>query len=530
MLVKVTLILCLGLAALAKPAAKGYRSSRAKPRRKPREAPVRPTAHEFEGFPSKKGVIHVTKDTLGTLRQQHDFVVTLFGAHVCVECGTALNALQRIAPEVHAKGALVPFTYFLCEAEDSHCDQFEKVAVAPTLRIYHKNLYTEYTGIKNEEGIARWVIDRLLHSSHDATDQVREVRRLNRQSEVVIVLREDAAYRQFHEFRLLSILYEFGHFFYTKDAKSLADIEALCREQVGPAADSVLFVLNPEDSKCYYLSDGFNYKRALRFIVEHDKIGVTRFDENILKLQAKYQVPVAVFFTRDALNHPFYPAYQKVADEFKSRMLCAYVDEAVLGDPMVKRVMNTLGVDRRSFPALRVFLKQPDGFLPKWRYDGPLERPKVKAWLDRLLSRKLKPYTKSETEAELADKNEKGVLEAVSAANFEAKVEEERAPVVLLVEGSEEVCEDCAGLSQKILEAKDKYLERNGKFPFKMYRLNVQLNEVAGWVFDRVPQLLVVKRNKKVLAMEGNLEVNAIVSFMEEKLADDAAEAWRDDL
>lgn len=486
------------------------------------------TAHEFEGFKSKKGVIHADKESLSTLKSSNEFVVVLFGAHVCPECQNLLKMAEKVAPKVHSKGVLVPFVYFVCEAEDAYCEQVERINVAPTLRIYHGSMFIEHTGQKGEQASSQWLMDRLIHSINNGTNSLKQINNLVGQSEVVIVLKEDSQFKQFQEFKLLTTFYEFGHFFYTKDEKSLSEIEKLCNDKVGWTTESKLFLMNPENNKCYYFNGHFNYKKVTKFIIEHDKIAVSPFDDNILRLHQKYQIPIVLFFSRDAINNPFYQSYLKIADELKTRLIFAYIDESNLESSLVKRIMNTLGVDRRSFPVVRVMFKQTNGIVAKWKFDGPLERPKLHSWLERLLARKEKPYEKSESSESLTAVNEKGQIERISAVNFESKIEEEQQPVMLVIEGSEETCDNCAHIEQTVLDIRSKFTERQGKFPYRIYRLNVQLNDIPYWTFESVPQIVFVRRNKRIGVYSDVIEVNKVVAFMESKLAEDAREDWED--
>ena len=129
-----------------------------------------------------------------------------------------------------------------------------------------------------------------------------------------------------------------------------------------------------------------------------------------------------------------------------------------------------------------------------------------------------------------AEENEKSEIEKICAKNFETKIEEETEPVLLLIEGSEETCQQCNNLQQKLIDIKLKFTERRGRFPYKMYRMNSQLNEIKNWVFDHVPQLVFVRRNKKIAVFNDEIDTNKVVAFIEERLSEDSADSWKQDL
>ena len=100
----------------------------------------------------------------------------------------------------------------------------------------------------------------------------------------------------------------------------------------------------------------------------------------------------------------------------------------------------------------------------------------------------------------------------------------------MLIEGSEETCTDCTNSSQKLLEIKSKFIERNGKFPYKLYRFNAQLNSVPAWVFEKIPQLIFIRKNKKIATFIEDIEVNNVIEFIEDNLSSDNRDSWREDL
>lgn len=517
------LILLITILAIASSFVAKKRKSQPKPKPKTASASTSETDYKyFLEYKPKQNIIYANATVLKDLKAKFEYVVVLFSSPSCGQCPHLLIEYRKLARDMYRQQILIPFVFFECDPFDSYCHAKERVVKYPSLRIYHKNAFTQFKGSKNTSDYTNWIYDRMVGSFHKLAKPDNTVQDLIKEGEVVILFFGNESYPLFSEFKLLTIMYEFGHFFIAKENEVKEKALSNCKAKVDEKVTSVIAVINPDNKACYFYNESFNYKKIMNFILDHDKIPVAPFDHNAIFLQERYRIPIIVFFSDYGEDHPFFKDYIKIAQKYKRKMSFTFVDRNMIADDLHKSNMDMLGIDRALFPCIRIFLKKPNGDHLKWKYSGPLNGKSVESFVKKVLHNKLKPYKKSETLNELAKINERSRIEKISRLNFSKKIEEESAPVILVIEGSEETCASCADLEEKMLQVKEKILERTGEFPYKMFRLNIQLNEIDNWIFDTTPEIILIKQNKDIRHFNEEFDENKIIAFIEDNIKEDS--------
>lgn len=507
--------------------ADSFSAKQTKPKQKsrPKTAPASTPETDYKYFMEykpKQNIIYANATVLKDLKAKFEYVVVLFSSPSCGQCPHLLIEYRKLARDMYRQQILIPFVFFECDPFDSFCHSKERVVKYPSLRIYHKNAFTQFKGSKKTADYTNWIYDRMVGSFHKLAKPDNTVSDLLKEGEVVILFFGNESYPLFSEFKLLTIMYEFGHFFIAKENDVKEKALSNCRTRVDEKATSVIAVINPDNKACYFYNESFNYKKIMNFIVDHDKIPVAPFDHNAVFLQERYRIPIIVFFSDYGEDHPFFKDYAKIAQKYKRKMSFTFVDRNMIGDELRKSNMDLLGIDREHFPCIRIFLKKPNGDSLKWRYRGHLNGKPVEEFVKKVLRNKIKPYKKSESLSRLIKFNERSRIEKISRLNFSKKIEEESTPVILIIEGSEETCASCGDLEEKMLQVKEKLLERTGEFPYKMFRLNIQLNEIDNWIFDTTPEIILIKQNKDIRHFNEEFNENKIISFIEDNIKEDS--------
>ena len=491
------------------------------------------SASPFAEFKPIDNTILGTLSSLRKLRSTVDVSVVLFYTPECSSCISAKSAFTSTAKKLASLVPSVPMILLSCVGEaESFCFFKEKISHFPSLRIYTGIEFIEFRDETKPKKIEKFLVDRLLKSCNELTSIIETVKPLMEHREMSLVFFGGKEHPQFDQFRLLGVMYPYAHFYFTEKEELVVKSLELCLSGPKHAPEGSIILLQPDERKCFVLEGPINRHKALAFIEENDKAVLLEFGPEALSLQKFYKQPVVVLFTKE-LESPksrkLFEDFKASAIKFKKRFIFTYIDGSKHLSPETIELMSHLGVDNSFFPCVRVARLILGAGQKKWKFEGLFARKAFDRFLSKISRSKARTYRKSQSSTQILEKNKilnekiatnsQIQIRHVSASQLKKSIAKREKTSLILVTAGEEACPACSSFESLVQKSLSDQEKAKGKLiPFELLIFNSQLNELEGWTFDKVPELIVLSPLGAKKSISGEAKKDEIFAFFDQNL------------
>lgn len=476
------------------------------------------TSPLFTSFKTQNNIIFPSLPELKKIKKNFEYTIIYYHSNNCKLCKRFSEKYKKIALELEKQKPDFPVVSILCSKKgfSEFCSFHEKIKFFPAIRVFHHSEFVEYEGEFDVLKVFKWLRNRTVHSRFFLKrENFLDLRRLLRKEEIVTVFYNDQVLKKkkkkiSREFSILSTLYSFSRFYETDDSLIYEETVELCEkmknEKIGKKSNLLIF--HPDHHRCYFYNGFFDHKKIAKFLKKKEKAKIRLFDEKSLKMSIFYNLPIVIFFHENEENFDFWQNFLELSDHLHDQFFFTHVNKNSFNGKFKKinpfvdeehefekrdrkfvvNIMVELGVTEKNWPSLFVFKKQKNSILRKFRFFGEFRKNEVLKFLKKAHLNQLPLFFK--TEDFTKEENEKNLVKKLNSLNFEDTLEKYK-KIILLVEGSEELCENCAEIEKALFSAFSNISKKRRNFDFKVFRLNVQLNEVKNWNFEHVPEIIV---------------------------------------
>ncbi len=501
----------------------------------------------FEGYKMRENVIFPTIKQYQKLKEQFEYSLVYFHSDHCTHCKSFTKEYLQIAKAMKTKKSDLPVISIICGKTGfgDLCNFKEKITDFPTLRLYHHDDFIQYAGKWKAVNVVYWIRDRTVFSKTkiDKHNMAHFIEVLKHEEMVVIFYNGDDDYkeRRFKEYSKIAHQCDYVHFYHTGDDEVYTSLMEICDEfrKDSEGVESDFMLLHPDHHKCYFYSGIFNYKKILKFIHDKEKPMLRLFDEHSMKMHHHYQLPIVVLFYKDE-NLEFFQTYLSITEKMHPFFVFTHVNEDAYNGNYyeqdmfktvrkkvykkdninIRKLMIKLGVEVEDWPCLYVYKHHNKKFHAKWKYEGDFSPQSVHKFLDQVHHRKIKSFFKHESFAKIRRKNKKSKIEYISALNFDEKVKSQK-NIFLLITGGVEMCEDCHNIEDILYDAIQEYVKDSyfQEFPYPVYQMNIQLNELEDWYFEHIPEIIFYKDADKISHYNYIMSIGLIEHFFIETIS-----------
>jgi hypothetical protein len=498
----------------------------------------------FKEFTVKNNIIYPTVNQLNKIRKNFEYTIIYYNSSHCQLCQEFSKEYLKIAQELEKQKPDYPVVSVTCNKGEFNrfCTFSEKIKFFPTVRIYHHNEYVEYKGKFDVVKVFLWIRDRTVHSLFKLTkENFNTLKDFLKQGKILTVFYNPGGEKKRQnskQYSILSTLYHFSRFFETSDEILYKETVAMCdnlkNEKEGE--DSIIVVIHPDHHRCYFYSGYIDHKKMISFLKAKEKSMIRLFDEKSIEMSNYYDLPIVILFHQDENNFHFWNDFEELANEYHNQFFFTHINDfSYQGEyrnvnvldqneyhiekkdnDIIHRLMVDLGINKRNWPSLFVFKKKKHLFSKKWKFEGPFEKNNVKIFLEGILKNTLPVFFKHEKLSVLNNENSK--FQKLSGLNFENEINKAQKAIVYL-EGDEELCSNCSEFAENVFKAYSNLSQKYSDFDYKLFRLNVQLNEVRNWHFDHVPIILVFSNGTDANFIQdynGIMEEDLIEQFLKQ--------------
>ena len=225
-----------------------------------------------------------------------------------------------------------------------------------------------------------------------------------------------------------------------------------------------------------------------------------------------------------------------MAQNYRQRFIFSYVLKSQIEgkeSTLVKNLLEYLGLGFDDFPSLRIVRMSNNSFFGQ-KYKMPVDNfhiADLRSFFNKMISKKIKTYSKTQKYSKVENYNNRNIEKIANFSkmmmlhqnNFNEIIEnrQKQFGYLMYVYSNAEICEKCSVIEELIMKSFNKVIDlmeerllvenRSSNDPQKqdkafniskvikvmkkklvMTKVNAQLDEINNWVFEMVPELVLV--------------------------------------
>lgn len=359
----------------------------------------------------------------------------------------------------------------------------------PTLKFFTNNEPSEYTGIKNEDGVVNWLIKKIGPATKSLENFSEFSEFINKFTVSVVLFSEDDEIQSL--FSKIAKNSE-GNFFAVCQVNEI-------KEKFGQH-ESFLVVFKETDDKRQLFTGPFVESEMTKFIEKNLVPWIMPFDDKVVQFVFKKQIPCLFIFRQDSDHEKFDSMLQSLSQTLKGFPFITYADLTV---PSNKRLVEFLGLPTAWMPFSVIVNEKLQKFIEK----APLSLNSLISFCERWQKGVEKPYLRSQpVPSNPKDKN----VRILVGENFNEVVFDRNFDV--LVEFYAPWCGHCKKLAPEYTKLADKF---KGFKTLIIAKIDASENEVENFDIQEFPTIkFFPANNKDGIDYVGKKDVDGLEKFV----------------